>query len=69
MTDHRNALAAREAIEAQHPEITITTPLTSRSRQWELYAQGEVVQFDDFWFLVDHLAARFGDIEPATADG
>jgi hypothetical protein len=31
MTEQRNALEVREAIETAHPEISITSPLISRS--------------------------------------
>jgi hypothetical protein len=60
MTVRRNALAAREAIEASHPEIRITTPLVSASHQWELSIGGETSQYGDFWLMVDHIAAVFG---------
>jgi hypothetical protein len=59
----RNALAVREAIEAVHPEISITTPLTSRSGKWELVIDDSTAQWDDFWLMIDHLADRFGDID------
>jgi hypothetical protein len=65
MTGQKNALAVREAIEAGHPEITIKSPLTSLSGNWELAIDGDNTSFDDFWMLVDHLAARYdNDNEP-----
>jgi hypothetical protein len=68
MTEQRNALKVRQAIEAAHPEVTITTPLTSRSGNWELSVGGESTQYSNFWMMVDHLAAKFGDIEPTAIE-
>jgi hypothetical protein len=68
MTDRKaNALAAREAIEAAHPEITIVTPLTSRSGLWELSIDDDsTTEYSDFWMMIDHLAELFGDIGPQS---
>ncbi len=60
MTSRQNALAVRKAIEAARPEIAITTPLASLSGLWELCVGGETSQYDDFWLMVDHLAAKYG---------
>ncbi|MGH3248189.1 MAG: hypothetical protein ACRDOI_18595 [Trebonia sp.] len=65
MTGRKNALAVREAIEAEHHEIQIKSPLTSRSGKWELTLDGATTAtYDDFWMMVDFLAARFDDIVP-----
>lgn len=65
MTGRRNALAVRESIEADHPEIAIKSPLTSLSGRWELSTDGGTATYDDFWMMVDHLAAMFGESAPA----
>jgi hypothetical protein len=54
------ALQTRVAYEDAHPEITITSPLTSRSRLWELSAEGETTAFSGVWAMLDCLAAQYG---------
>lgn len=45
------------------PEITITTPLTSRSGKWELSTgERDSTVYDNFWTMVDFLANRY-DVE------
>jgi hypothetical protein len=57
-----SALAVRLAAEAAHPEIQITTPLTSRSGRWELTTDGDGCSaYSGFWEMVDALAERYGD--------
>jgi hypothetical protein len=59
MSDRQNALAAREAIEAAHPEIMIKSPLTSRSGMWELISDNGTTMYDDFWMMADYLAGHY----------
>jgi hypothetical protein len=68
MTGRKNALEVRETIEADHPEIGITSPLTSMSGMWELRVHDTTTLFNDFWMMVDHLAATFGEIESWPGD-
>jgi hypothetical protein len=58
-SDQPTALTVRLAIEAAHPEIQITTPLTSKSGQWELTAKGTTATFSDFWAMTGHLAELY----------
>jgi hypothetical protein len=67
MTGRRNALAVREAIEAAHPEITIRSPLTSRSGQWELISDDGTTTYDDFWIMADYLAEHY-DRKPEDSE-
>lgn len=59
----RNALEVRKSIEAAHPEIKISSPLTSASRRWELAIAGEIAVYSDFWAMVHALADRYPDVE------
>jgi hypothetical protein len=68
MTGHKNALAVREAVGAGHPEISIASPMTSASGCWELSVGDSSTLFDDFWMMVDHLAAMFADAEPGAGE-
>jgi hypothetical protein len=56
----RTALQARIAYEAAHPEIAITSPLTSRSGHWELTTTDGTDTFSAVQAMLDFLAARFG---------
>lgn len=67
MISRQNALAVREAIEAGHAEIMIRSPLTSRSRQWELISDGGTTYYDDFWLMADYLAEHY-DREPEDSE-
>jgi hypothetical protein len=52
-----------------HPEIMITTPLTSRSGVWELSTDGRSsATYEDFWMMADYLAAKFADPGPEEDD-
>jgi hypothetical protein len=54
--------------EATRAEIEITTPLTSRSGKWEISTgERDSTVYDDFWMMVDFLAAKFGEIESGAA--
>jgi hypothetical protein len=60
----RTALQVRIAYESAHPEIAITSPLTSRSGQWELTTADGTATFSAVQSMLDFLATRFG-----AADG
>lgn len=65
----RNALKTRLAIEREHPEIWIRTPLTSPSRKWELTIDDNGTSFyDDFWSLAQVIADRYPDVKPLVDD-
>jgi hypothetical protein len=61
----RTALQTRIAYECAHPEIAITSPLTSRSGQWEVTTADGTATFGAVQAMLDFLAARFG---PADGD-
>jgi len=54
------ALQTRVDYEAAHPEVEITTPLTSRSGLWELSTEGSITTFSGVWAMLDFLAAQSG---------
>lgn len=55
-----SALQRRVAYEDAHPEIAITSPLTSRSGLWELSADGETSAFSGVWAMLDFLGTHYG---------
>jgi hypothetical protein len=57
---HTTALQARVAYETAHPEIAITTPLTSCSQLWEVSTADGTTTFGGVWAMLDFLAALFG---------
>ena len=57
------ALQARVAYESAHPEIAITSPLTSRSGRWELSSPDGTATFGEVQSMLDFLAAVFGPAE------
>jgi hypothetical protein len=60
----RNALEVRQKLEAAHPEITIKSPLSSKSGKWELeVGDADTTFFDSFWPMVDSLAGQYQDVE------
>ncbi|HEY0934482.1 MAG TPA: hypothetical protein VGD91_12140 [Trebonia sp.] len=59
----RTALQARIEYESAHPEVAITSPLTSRSRQWEVSTADGTSRFGEVGAMLDFLAARFGPLE------
>ncbi len=63
------ALQARIHYESAHPEIGITTPLTSPSGQWEVSTADGTSRFGEVWAMLDFLAARFGPVEHDRAPG
>jgi hypothetical protein len=63
----KNALAVRLRLEKQHPEIAISSPLTSLSGMWELAVEGgDTTAYSGFWLMVDYLSERFQDVESMT---
>jgi hypothetical protein len=56
----RTALQARIAYESAHPEIAITSPLTSGSGWWELTTADGTATFSAVQAMLDFLATRFG---------
>lgn len=67
-TGPRNALQARKATGTGHPEIAISSPLTSPSGRWELDIEGGTTQYGNFWMMVDYLADRYDNDDDPDDD-
>jgi hypothetical protein len=66
--DKQSALAVRLKLEQQHPEISISSPLTSLSGMWELTIEGnDATSYADFWMMIDYISERYQVVETVTA--
>lgn len=65
----KTALQARMDYESAHPEIAITTPLTSPSGQWEVSTADGTSRFGEVGAMLDFLAGLFGPAKPDWALG
>ena len=67
---HVRSLQRRRAFEARHPEVTITTPLTSKTGRWEVDwgGPGDTARHREFDHVVKMLDFT-DEVWPAESDG